>query len=115
MEIRREIADNVVADQHCDLREVTIQAMSDRSKARVQCSKKGLCRRLLDHEEFEVKNIKTLEGRSRGQCTVSEAYEILDNPDIDIVGVDGWIPVGTLKIQESARKSESLTDIGPQR
>jgi hypothetical protein len=80
--------------------ELTVRFASDREYAKVHSEIPSTVRRLLAHEHFGIESVRVSDGDSFGQSFSWEQWQT-DGPSI--TGVQGYVPIGVLKIQQSPR------------
>jgi len=80
--------------------EFTVRFASDTEYATVYSEIPSTVRRLLTHEHFGIKSVRVSNGDSFGKSLSWEQWQT-DKPSI--TGVQGYVPIGVLKIQQSPR------------
>jgi hypothetical protein len=113
MEKREQIVEFVTTDRNSGVREVTIRGSKDSEKLDIYSSRAPFTRRMLCHNLSEVESVTVKNGTSYSEKTVDEVLAMGDEPDV--IAVDFTIPTGVLNISQTARSSDSLLYVPPER
>ena len=82
----------------------------DMSKARVSSTIASQCRRLLQHSDVSVTNLSVVNTDSKTYSDV-DPVDFEGGEDIVVWGVDGEVPIESLKIQANPRGHRSFANI----
>lgn len=90
-------------------KETALHLEGDRERIEVTSFKEVVYRKLLQRPEFEPKYLSVCDGNRR-ERTVPGIDEIIENPELRVIGATGTLPVGALTIG-TPRKSNSHAQI----